>query len=584
MWNFILWLADASFRGAVVIMVVLIVRQLFRKAGISGKYVSLLWILPYLCLVLPLQIESDFSIWGMIPGYDRLLTEELLVQNAGDSGTVTDLGKDILFAENHESKQGDTVQLPEETWVIDKEMISNGRMPGDNIILEKQTQYNIMKGIQVVWCTGVMVLLGYVALSCVCLKRKVLCSQCVQNDIYYADDIRTPFVWGMVHPRIYLPSDMDKGHVEYVIEHEKTHIFRKDCIKKPVAFLISCIHWFNPFVWLAFYLLEKDIEMACDEETIQRIGLEKKQEYASVLLLMAAGTKRFQWAGMPIAFSEGDLKGRITNILKYKKTMTYMLIPAVVVVAVLALVFLTGPREPVLSEQSQGEAVGEVSTEQSQEEVAEELSPEPLPGDAAGQEPREPGQDDAGGVGAQEFTLPEGAETVEITVPVVTETTEPGADCPILDYASEEMLVFHDYYGLFVYNRERGMIGAVDLKAIGCHFTQGDHYCEVQVEQDGSKVYMHILSREDMYVYDIVHNVLYSQPYVVSDIAFFNKIKETGDCVNPDYTVLRSNECAAIDNGYHYLESGSGMIIDLCWVRKPYNSTDGDREYTPLFR
>ncbi len=578
--NFILWLADASFRGAVVTMVVLIVRQLFRKTGISSKYVSLLWILPYLCLVLPWQIESDFSIWGMIPGYDRLLSEKTMMQDAEDLGMATDLSVDAVFVENHEYQHADVTQRP----VIDKEMIANAGMSGEKEKFEGHMQYSMMKGILVIWITGVIALLVYAAFSCMRLKRKILCSQCEQSNIYYADDIRTPFVWGMVHPRIYLPSDMSKEHGKYVVEHEKTHIYRGDYIKKPVAFLISCIHWFNPFVWLAFYLLEKDMEMACDEETIQRIGLEKKQEYASVLLLMASGTKRFQWAGMPISFGEGDMKRRITNILKYKRTLSFVAMAAVVIVIVLACLLLTSPKNRVPLEQSQGDIMEEVSREQSQDDGVDEVLLEQNQGDAAGEIPREPGQVDADGEGVQKFILPEDAEMVEITVPVVTENTEPGADCPILDYASEEMLVFHDYYGLFVFNRERGMIGAVDLKAIGCHFTQGDHYCDVQVEQDGSKVYMHVLSREDMYVYDIVHNVLYRQPYDVSDIDFFNKIKETRDCVNPDYTVLRSEECAVIDNGYHYLESGSGMIIDLCWICEPYNSTDGDREYTSLFR
>jgi beta-lactamase regulating signal transducer with metallopeptidase domain len=110
-------------------------------------------------------------------------------------------------------------------------------------------------------------------------------------------------------------------------------------LKKGVAYIITGLHWFNPFAWAAFYFLCKDMETACDEETILALGLEHKQDYARVLLQISSGQKMF--FGAPLAFGEGSVKSRIKHIVSFKKTWREVSVLAVVTVLILMVIFMT---------------------------------------------------------------------------------------------------------------------------------------------------------------------------------------------------------------------------------------------------
>ena len=137
-----------------------------------------------------------------------------------------------------------------------------------NSVVSGQPVFSLMSIVGLVWLLGVAVILLYSVVSYVRLQKKVLCSVKVQDNIYRADDISTAFVLGVIRPKIYIPSALHGENLTYVLEHEKTHIKQLDPLKKILAFTITTIHWFNPFVWVAFYLFCKDMEMACDEETV----------------------------------------------------------------------------------------------------------------------------------------------------------------------------------------------------------------------------------------------------------------------------------------------------------------------------
>lgn len=156
------------------------------------------------------------------------------------------------------------------------------------------------------------------------------------------------------------------------------------------------------------------------------------------------------------------------------------------------------------------------------------------------------------------------AEAVLITAPVITEETACGTDGPILDYADEHLIIFHDYFGLFAYDiMESRIIGAVDLASIGCQYTQGEDYCEVLTASNGWKVFLHPISSEDMYTYDVLNNRLTREPYDPDGKGAFYHLKETADCVDSQ-PYLRSFYCAPLkDDHYLYLKSGSGMASDL---------------------
>lgn len=162
--------------------------------------------------------------------------------------------------------------------------------------------------------------------------------------------------------------------------------------------------------------------------------------------------------------------------------------------------------------------------------------------------------------------LPKVVEMIEIQTPIITEDMISGADTPSLCFASKDRIIFHDYYGLFVYSLEEGMIGAVDLEPIGCQHTQGDKFCEIVASEDGMQVYLYVMGEEDMYVFDVEKNILFRQEYDEECMKGLDKIKNIYDCIEPDYTALRSGQCIPVDNGYNYLESGSVLPIDLIWI------------------
>ena len=346
MTGFMMWLMQASLRASFIVGIVLLLRLLFQKLHIAKKYTCLLWLIPFACLVLPWNVESPFSIWGVVPDLENAVwgqvyienTGEIAVENVADSipnlggntGVDAVFGNDTgvtlpaqgqLESTNHNEQ---TIQLHEAT---------NERV----VILA------LLQIASVIWGIGVAGLLVYVAVSVTKLRHRMLCCVKTEENVYYGDDIKAPFVFGIIRPRIYLPSDMAKNSRQYVTEHEHTHILRRDPLKKMAAFLITVLHWFNPLVWVAFCMLEKDMEMACDEETVQRIGTEKKKEYATVLLQLSAKKSAFSRLGVPLAFGEGNTGSRIKNILKYKKTAGVVAVAVVVLVLVLAGIFLTKP-------------------------------------------------------------------------------------------------------------------------------------------------------------------------------------------------------------------------------------------------
>ncbi len=170
--------------------------------------------------------------------------------------------------------------------------------------------------------------------------------RCVKNalpyeNVYLADRITTPFVIGLIHPKIYLPSTLPEKEMSYVILHEQTHIRRLDHIAKMIAFLALAVHWFNPLVWVAFLTCVKDMEMSCDERVLKEMGSGIKADYSASLLSLATGRRLIN--GSPLAFGEGNIKGRIKNVLNFRKPALWILIAAIIAVAVVCFCLTANP-------------------------------------------------------------------------------------------------------------------------------------------------------------------------------------------------------------------------------------------------
>lgn len=157
----------------------------------------------------------------------------------------------------------------------------------------------------------------------------------LKDNVYESDAISTPFVFGIIRPKIYLPEGLTEQQHNYIITHEKVHIRRGDHIVKLFAFVITCIHWFNPLVWLSFFLLEKDMEMSCDEKVLQILGNEHKKDYSYCILSLAAGKKFVPKAYL--SFGDSDTKKRIKNVLNYKKPAVVASIMTIIGIVVIAV-------------------------------------------------------------------------------------------------------------------------------------------------------------------------------------------------------------------------------------------------------
>ena len=192
-----------------------------------------------------------------------------------------------------------------------------------------------------IWLFGVAALFLYSAASYWRLRRKVCEAVILRGNIYQSENVCSPFVLGIIKPKIYLPYHMDSREMDHVIAHEQTHIRRKDHWWKPLGFLLLTIHWFNPLMWLSYVLLCRDIELACDEKVIGKMGNAQRADYTQALV--ACSVDRRLIAACPLAFGEIGVKERVKSVMNYKKPAFWIVLASVIVCAVIAVCFLTNP-------------------------------------------------------------------------------------------------------------------------------------------------------------------------------------------------------------------------------------------------
>lgn len=193
-----------------------------------------------------------------------------------------------------------------------------------------------------IWAVGITGMLFYGLVSLLRLRKQLVGAVLLRENIYQSDYIASPFVIGIFAPKIYLPSALCGKEQEYILLHEQTHLKRGDHVFRLLAFTALVLHWFNPFVWLAFYLSGKDMEMACDEAVMRRMKEDIRAEYSASLLGLATG--RHLIPGTYLAFGEGEVKGRIKNVMRYKKPTLFGIIFSVLFVSGTVCVFGSDPK------------------------------------------------------------------------------------------------------------------------------------------------------------------------------------------------------------------------------------------------
>ena len=292
------------------VLAVMVFRILFRKVP-KAFHVGL-WVLVGIRLVLPVSIESTFS---MVPSVETI-PEEILY------ATEPMIHSGVGFLNSTVNPILSTSLAPE---------AGASANPIQIIVILASN----------VWVLGMIIMMSYTIISYLGLQKRVREAVWIKEDIWVCDRIDSPFILGILRPRIYIPSTLGENELEYVIAHEKAHIRRRDHWWKPFGFLLLTIYWINPMLWIAYILLCKDIELACDEKVIGSMGMESKKPYSMALINCSVSRKSI--AACPLAFGEVNVKNRIKSVLNYKKPGFWLIVIAVLISVGIAAAFLTDP-------------------------------------------------------------------------------------------------------------------------------------------------------------------------------------------------------------------------------------------------
>lgn len=299
-----------------LILAVILVRFLLKKAP---KWINcVLWALVAIRLICPFSLESALS---LVPSSETVNTTHFSARPYIQSGVdVIDNAANNYLGSHY--FEGVTFA------------------PRDSLT-------NPINVISIIWIIGMATMLLYALISYIRLKKSVGASVPVRDNILACDEAKSPFILGIIKPVIYVPSSMTDPTLDYVITHEAAHIKRHDHWWKPFGFLLLAVYWFNPLCWLAYILLCRDIEMACDEKVIREFDNNDKAAYSQALLNCSFPRRRI--AACPLAFGEVGVKERVKSALNYKKPAFWIIAVAVVACIVVAVCFGTNPAGTVLT-------------------------------------------------------------------------------------------------------------------------------------------------------------------------------------------------------------------------------------------
>ncbi len=294
------FLAMNSIYGAIVLVVVLVLRFILRRAPKVFSY--MLWAVVFFRLLCPLSLSTDISV---IPDLSQIMNEkescaEAEIADTGRAAEVTVHAESTLETEGQSESAAE--DFPEYAGTEEK------TEAGDAVSAESV--------IFILWASGCVLMLGRNMLTWIKMKKIVCTATRIDGRVYESDRIGTAFVSGIFRPRIYLPCGMEEQQYKCVLSHEMTHMRRGDHIVKLLACLICCVYWFNPLAWAALSLMCRDMEQSCDEAVIASMGSEIKGDYSRMLLRFGV---KIPAASNP-AFGAGDAKKRIKNVLRYRKS------------------------------------------------------------------------------------------------------------------------------------------------------------------------------------------------------------------------------------------------------------------------
>ena len=311
-------LVSLSLASCPLILAVMAFRFLFKKA--PRWLFCVLWAVVAVRLVFPGLPTTDFS---LVP--NKASSGEIVSQWSGEDKT------DYILLDSEENYH---------------EKLEQGYKPvpdyqGESYAVMKEDKSPVTI-FAYIWALGVLSMSVYAAVSYIKLRHSVSASITLRENIKICDDIASPFILGVLRPKIYIPSSLSGETLDCILNHEKAHLKRLDYIWKPLGYLLLSVYWFNPLCWAGYILLCRDIEMACDEKVIKSLGSDEKARYSQALLDFSFPRKMI--AACPVAFGETGVGARIKSVLNYKKPAFWVIIISVVVCTVVAVCFGTNPK------------------------------------------------------------------------------------------------------------------------------------------------------------------------------------------------------------------------------------------------
>ncbi|WP_010268239.1 peptidase M56 BlaR1 [Paenibacillus senegalensis] len=327
---------NMSLTASYVALIVIAIRFILKNLRAPAVFSYALWLVVLFRLVLPFSYESSLS---LLPGKTAAIPHNIMYSESPSISTG------ILFLDHTVNRTIQSAVLP-----VDETASVNPM----EIVVEAGAA---------IWLLGIAVLLLYGVISYFQVKQKLTFATRVKDNVFETDRIQTPFVLGLIKPKIYLPTGLTRQEQQFIFMHEQTHIRRFDYVIKPLAFLTLVLHWFNPLMWLSYFLMIRDMEMSCDEKVMQLSKEDLRIDYSRTLLALAS---KQSGLASPLSFGESNVKSRVRNILLFKRPVFWVSVVITVIVAALAISLLANPAQEA---QVEGERIvsvqGVVSSEYS---------------------------------------------------------------------------------------------------------------------------------------------------------------------------------------------------------------------------
>lgn len=465
--NVFLQILNNAITVSILILVIMLVRVLCRK---MPKWITcLLWILVAAKLMMPFSVESIFS---LVPTSEPIPAGIAMESNPHISSGIENVDNLINPAlQQHFAPDKTASANPLQVWMYVG---------------------------TVVWLAGTAALLLYALAAYVAVKWKVRASVRTEKNIYECDDIADPFILGIIRPRIYLPSGLDEETKKYVLKHETAHLGRKDYLWKPLGFLILSVYWFQPLCWAAYILMCGDIEYACDEKVIKGETESARADYCKALL--ACSMPRKMLAACPVAFGENGVKGRVKNMMNYKKPTFWISSISIIIVVIVAVCFATSPK----GKEADNEKTAPAANNEMEIDIAGTQA------DSTGTNPGETQRDALGEVTSERITREQEALARNLA------NTEQGNIIPVRDDGQDSAeLVWYDtfdfegldiqprwydfdgymlYYAYDIMNNEDASVVTVDVKdATSEDFSQVYYKSSENTTEEGSRISMWVM-------------------------------------------------------------------------------------------